>query len=115
MKTCVNVLLLIIVCCLKSPGQQSTDMAAPHPKKFISQIEIFAGPSLIIPYGNSDLKNYGMASIGYAGGLGFTHMISRKIELSFKVLWEKKGSKVKDDVLLPPDAFCPCLTGVDRF
>jgi len=46
-------------------------------QSFISEVEIFAGPSLLSIRDNNQYKKYGEIKIGYSFGAGLVHKISK--------------------------------------
>jgi len=63
-------------------------------KKYIQDIEIFAGPSILYPKEEYKAPNrLEKRKFGYAVKLGIVHPLSKKIELNTNLSFERKGIK----------------------
>lgn len=95
-----------MLCTFELLGQSSENLQLPYAKRFINKIEVFAGSNLSFNYGNMFIENYRgeyandnfvinerQLKPGYLFGLGVYHPLSRRIDLNFRLLYEKKGTK----------------------
>jgi hypothetical protein len=78
---------------LQGWAQQSTptqeELVAYYPKKFISKIDLLAGPSFIYP--NKKYDESRVAKFGYSFNLNLVHSISSRFYANLKLGYEQKG------------------------
>jgi hypothetical protein len=97
-------LLLWLLCYVAHGQAPSKDLQQYMPQPFIDKIELVVGPSLNIP-NDHGWAEYAISSsggrstdvaktkVGYFVGLGFTHSIGKRFELTGRVLYDRKGYK----------------------
>lgn len=74
-------------------------------KRFVDEVEIFAGPILSLNHGNKFIENYNdkiiqnkrQIKIGYSFGLGVYHPINNWLTINARVSFEQKGTKAELD------------------
>ncbi|HEU5291668.1 MAG TPA: hypothetical protein VFU05_13555 [Cyclobacteriaceae bacterium] len=92
-------------------GQSSENLKTPEPKRFIDRIEVFAGPSLSLNYGNKFIENYEDKNVtnkrlvkpGYTFGIGVYHPLSNRFDLNVRVQFEQKGTNNELNTPALPD------------
>lgn len=104
MKKQSYIFFILSLISIKAWCQQERIYRLPEPKRFISKVEIFAGPGLSFNRGNLFVENYRgefangnyvenkrLTKLGYSAGLGIYHQINNRIDLNLRILWEQKG------------------------
>lgn len=104
LKTCY-IFFILSLSSATALGQQEKIYQLPEPKRFISKVEIFAGPSIVGVHGNTDYEKYGVTKIGYIGGVSVSHVVSKRFDLDFKISYERKGSSQRVYAMYPPDIY----------
>jgi hypothetical protein len=95
-------LLLWLLCYVAHGQAPSKDLQPYMPQPFIDKIELVVGPSLQFPndhgYGDALYIGSGKATtdvyspkLCYIAGIGLIHSLNRRLELSGRILWERKG------------------------
>ncbi len=76
-------------------GQEANDRQLEHPGKFISEIELLVGPSLIYGSGSDLLKDLRIPKFGFRFSLGLKHKMTTKFCISTVFSYGDKGIKFK--------------------
>lgn len=88
------ILLLTLLSSLEGLAQkQEPDYNSYLPKKFFSELELFVGPAASTLRG-WDLDDHFIdrkIKIGYTFGLGVSHYFNRKVKITGKLFFERKG------------------------
>ncbi|HEX5001314.1 MAG TPA: hypothetical protein VFW78_02360 [Bacteroidia bacterium] len=62
-----------------------------------------AGPSSATLRGNTDFDNGRQFKLGYAAGVGIEQPIIQNLQVSFKLLYERKGDEHTEDIAFDPE------------
>lgn len=100
-----RILILLLFPTTCALAQDLTSAQANRPLKFVSQLEVFAGPSIVGMHGNPDYEKYGVTKIGYIGGVGVFSPLGKYSQLNIKAFFERRGFRQKTNSLIPPDFF----------
>ena len=88
---------LLIIIVINVSGQIPLSQDVMIAKKFVTQIEVSVGPSLSSLRGNpgvdNDSQNSRKPKVGYSFGVGLIHSLSKKIDVTGQLLYERKGGK----------------------
>ena len=94
----VVLVLMLLQLTINSSGQdhrkKQADTSIEAPRRFISQLEFLAGPSIKYYSGNSLFKEAYDLEIGYLASIGFVHEFSKQVVLIMEAAYESKGTKV---------------------
>jgi hypothetical protein len=90
----IHILFLLYIQFYFVPSALGQDLQFPEP--FISEIELFAGPSLSFLRGNPSVDNNRVtkrsAKLGFTAGLGLTHKLNENFSMTGAFMFERKGS-----------------------
>ncbi len=101
--TFINALLILISIGCVAQAQSFIEVKYPQPKRFIDEIEVFAGSGLSFNHGNKfienysdeNLTNYRLTKLNYVFGIGASHSFTDRIDVNVRVQFEQKGRKTE--------------------
>jgi hypothetical protein len=84
--------LLLLWSLLGFAQEQKPDYDSYLPKKFFSEVELFAGPAISTIRGWDENRVDTNIKIGYSYGAAVSHYLGKRLKLSGKLFFERKGT-----------------------
>ena len=97
--TVQNIVLFMMLHWTINTNGQDNSVKEAHstikgPRRFISQIEFFAGPSIKYYGGDPLYEEANVLKVGYSGGVALVHEFNKQIVFIMRAAYENKGTKI---------------------